>query len=245
MKRVYWSIADNNNLPYFKAMATSFKAIHPNEELVLFGQNEVRQTGDPDIFYRATPYFTKILMDQGYDEVCKLDADQIITGNLDHIWEGEFDLAGVFNSNPKEDVINPIRLLDINPFYYLNCGFVVMRSKEFVDHWLTLCTSDHFRNYQYREQDLLNIMVFYGNYKVKFLDESNKFHGLVSKGFWNKIELRGEKLVLPKGEFPQEDKEIVCIHVAGGNNPTKMRLGPYFKPEVLKYMEGLTGGSLR
>lgn len=251
MKRIFWSIADNNNIKYFEMMKNSFKKFNPNEELILFDQNAVMATGDKDIFYRATPYFTKRLMEQGYDEVCKLDADQIITSNLDHIFEGDFDLAGVFNSNPREDKVNPIRLWDINPFSYLNCGFVVMRSKEFVDHWLNLCMSDHFGNYQYREQDLLNIMVFYGNYKIKFLDQGSKWHGLISKSYWSQIikgiaegknHIAEEILLLPKNEeWPiDETKQIVCLHWAGGNQPNKMTdLNIRFSPEVAKYLQEL------
>ena len=236
MKRVFWSIADNNNLKYFEYLKNSFKKFHPNEELVLFGEEKIRATNDPNIFYRAAPYFSKRLMEEGYDCVVKMDADQIIAGRLDHIWEGDFDIGVVFNSNPREDKIYPIRLLDINPLRYVNCGLIVMKSKKFVDHWWKLCTSEHFNHFQYKEKDLLNIMVHFGDYKVRFLDDESKFHGLASKGYWNMIELRGDKLVLPANqEWNTRDYEIAVLHYAGGNNPKKWDdMNIRFKPEVAK-----------
>ena len=247
MKRVYFSIADNNNLVHYNKLLNSFKKFHPKEELLLVGEEQIKAVGDPNFFYRATPYIADQLFSQGYDEICKLDADQIITGNLDHIWEGDFDVAVVNNSNPREAKSYPVSVLNINPLAYVNCGFVVMKSKVFVKHWLGLCYSEHFPFYQMREQDFLNIMCFYmsepfnGPYKVKFLDHSDKWHGLISKQYWPNVELIDNKMVLKKNEeWPIDgDKTIVAIHFAGGNDPKKGNYRLYFKPEVIKYLDGL------
>lgn len=241
-KRIFWTISDQKNLEYFAKMQISFKKFHPKDELRLFDDLAIQATRDPLIFYRATPYFTKQLMEEGYDEVCKLDCDQLITGSLDHIWEEDFDVACVQNSNPREVKNYLVSVWDINPLDYINCGFVVMKNKGFVDHWWNLCSSYHFNSYQMREQDLLNIMVFYDNYKVKFLDKSNKWHGLVWKKYEPEVQLRDGKLILPKNnEWPKdEDKELVCWHVAGGNTPNKMNYRTKFQPEVVKFLDKLT-----
>jgi hypothetical protein len=157
----------------------------------------------------------------------------------------DYDVACVNNSNPRELKKLEILVWNINPLAYVNCGFVAMRNKEFIEHWLGLCYSEHFYYYRYREQDLLNILAFYGNYKVKLLDQGDSYYGLASKGYWNMIELRDGKLVLPKREeWPDQDKEIKVIHVAGGNDPMKMNLRPYFKEEVIKHLEKLIDGKL-
>lgn len=242
MKRVYWSIADSRNLKYFDYLKNSFLKFHPNEELILFGDEEIQLANDPLLFYRAAPYFTKKLMESGYDWVCKLDCDQIITASLNHIWEGGFDVAVVQNSNPREMKNYLVTVWDIDPLSYINCGLVVMKNKRFVDHWWRLCTSPHFDHYQMREQDLLNIMVFYGEYAVKFLDRFDKWHGLISKGYWAQIELRDNKLILPKNEeWPTDsDKEIICLHYAQGNTPNKWGdINIRFQPEVAKYLQAL------
>ena len=246
MKKAFFSIADNNNLPYYKMMEASLRKFDPITPLILIDEEKIKQLGDPHFFYRATPIIAKALF-KDYDVICKLDADQIITGNLDHIWEGDFDVAVVKNSNPREDKAYPVRLLDIHPFSYVNCGFVVMKSKAFVEQWLKLCMSDHFLNFQYKEQDLLNIMIFYfsepfgGPYKVRFLDDSNKWHGLISKQYAPMTKLVGGKIILPKNnEWPQDgDKQIIAYHWAGGNTPDKMRYSLIFPPDVAKYIDTL------
>lgn len=248
MKRAYYCIADSNNMKYFEMMKnslrkTNFKnddGIVTYDDLILFGDKDIKAANDPHIFYRATPYFAQKLFAAGYDEVCKLDADQIITGNLDSIWEGDYDVAVVNNSNPREVKEYPVSVWDIHPLSYVCAGMVVMKSKAFVDHWMQLCLSDHFMNYQMREQDLLNIMVFYGNYTVKFLDSSDSFYGLAGKGYGPNMIMLNGKLVLPKNdEWNKEDKFIKVYHWAGGNTPDKMNFRIVFSPEVVKYIETL------
>ena len=134
MKRAYFTIADNNNLKYYEMMKNSLKKF-TSDPLILIDQEKIQQLGDPHFFYRATPIIAKALF-KDYDMLCKLDCDQIITGNLDHIWEEDYDVAVVRNSNPREDAKYQVRLMDIHPFSYVNCGFVVMKSKAFVEHWL-------------------------------------------------------------------------------------------------------------
>lgn len=246
MRKTFFTIADRNNLKYYELLKNSLSKF-TDIPLKLIDEEKIKQLGDPHFFYRATPIIAKALFKQGYDEVCKLDCDQIILGNLDHIWEGDYDVAVVKNSNPREDKAYPIRLMDIHPFSYANCGFVFMKSEPFVEHWLKLCMSDHFQNFQFREQDLLNIMIFYmgetfgGPYKVKFLDDSDKWHGLVWKGYEPMVELRDGKCILPKNdEWNKEDKEVVCWHVAGGNRPNnKMNYRLRFNEQVANYIDSL------
>ena len=232
-------------MQYFDGLKNSL-AKFTKDPLILIDEAKINQLGDPNFFYRATPIIASGLL-RDYEAVCKLDVDQLILGNLDHIWEGEWDVAVVRNSNPREDKVYPVRLLDISPAKYANCGFVVMKSKKFVEHWLKLCMSAHFHNYQYREQDLLNIMIFYmgedfgGPYKVRHLDNSNKFHGLALKQYEPNVVLRDGKLILPKNEdYPtDEDKEIVCWHTAGGSISNKMNYKIRFSAEASKYIDGL------
>jgi hypothetical protein len=242
-KRCFFTIADSQNLKYYETLKKSLSKV-TDDKLILIDEEKIKQLGDPHFYYRATPIIAKALM-KTYDMVCKLDADQLILGDLSHIWKDtDFDAAVVKNSNPKEDEAYPIRLLDIHPHSYVNCGFVVLKSKAFVQHWLDLCMSPHFNNFQYREQDLLNIMVYYmsnefGPYKVKHLDDSNKWHGLVWKGYEPLVTHKGGKFMLPKGDWNKEDKEVVCWHVAGGNAPNKMNYRTKFQDNVVKEIDKL------
>ena len=236
-------VATMDHMGYFENLKNSLRKFHTEEELplALIGPEQLKDNPDKDFFYRATPILGRQFMDLGYDIVIKLDVDQIITGKLNHIWENvEYDVAVVQNSNPKEMATFPVSVWDIPPMAYVNCGFVVMKSRVFVEHWLDLCFSPHFNNYQMREQDLLNILVYYGKYTVKMLDNSSKWHGLISKGYWLDLKLKDDKLMLPKGEWPNdEDKEIVCLHWAGGNIPNKMNLNTQFKEDISKWLTKL------
>lgn len=236
--KVAFCPCDDGNLKYFEMMKNSLRKFHSEEDLPLKRFDNL--DNNPVFWYRATPLIAKDLL-RDYEVVLKLDADQIITGDLSHIWEGDFDVATVNNSNPREMKVYPVSVWDIHPLAYQNCGFVVMKSESFVNHWWKLCLSPHFQSYQMREQDLLNIIIFYGDYKVKRLDESNKWHGLVWKQYEPQVKLIDNKLILPKNnEWPQnEDKELVCWHVAGGNQPNKMNYRIRFQPDVVKFIDNL------
>jgi len=240
--RIAYTIADNNNLQYANMLENSLRKFHSEKELpfIVIGEDKIKATRDPKFFYRATPIIANDLLKE-YETVIKLDSDMIITGDISHVWEGDFDVATVQNGNPMESKAYPVGVWDITPGEYFNCGFVVMKSEKFVDHWAKLCFTRRFDNYQMREQDLLNIMCFYGDYKVRPLDIGEKWHGLVLKGYEPKVILKDDKLILPKGdEWPRDtDKEIVCWHVAGGNVPNKMNYRIRFNKEVAERIKWL------
>ena len=135
------------------------------------------------------------------------------------------------------DPAYPISLWDISGGinalgHYYNNGLVVLKSKEFVEHWYRLCMSRHFSNYQFREQDLLNILCSdYHNYKVKWLEEKD-FYGEQAKPYWVKAKLVGNKIMY-------EEHEIKIIHFGGGNIANKGNYRIKFQPDVIKRIEEL------
>src|SRR3990167_2117553 len=200
------------------------------------------------------PIFIKELLKE-YECVVRLDSDIFITCDISSFCEEDFDVAVAQNANPREIVDQnqmmgkSVSVWDIKPLEeYVNCGFVVCKSEEFVDHWLSLCTPER-QHYQFYEQDFLNIICYYGNYKVKFLDKQkdNKWWGLISKGYWSEIVIKDKKLFLPKKSGAEHDmwpidadKEIVCIHIEGGIYANKFEhLDTLFQPEVVKYLKFL------
>ena len=211
--------------------------------------------GTPLEMFYMTPWFAKPLF-KDYETVVRLDSDMIITGDISHVWEGDFDVAVVQNGNPREIAAQiggmgkVVQIWDIDALKdYVNCGFVVMKSEKFVDHWIKLCTPERRNTYQFYEQDFLNILCYYGNYKVRFLDkeENNKWHNLISKGYWSEIIIKDKKLILPKGSgtetdpWPEDkDKELIALHFAGGNQPNKFdHLETQFQPDVVVYLKFL------
>lgn len=225
-KRVAFCPADNNNLKFFEQLEKSLRKFHPEENLPLLRFDNT--TGDPNFWYRATPIVAKDLIKE-YETVIKLDADQIITGDISHLWrESEvFDVGTVLN-----DPTYPIQTWDIQP--YFNNGLVVLRNEEFINHWHRLCFSPHFDRYQFREQDLLNILCSdYLNYKIKCFDlTEKKIHGEFAKPLWPKAELKEDKIMIG-------DRQLCVIHFGGGNAPNKGNFRIKFQPEVVKRIEWL------
>jgi len=248
-KVVAFSIADEKNMPYFKKLEKSFHHFHPDIELKVVDGKELERIlkADPMFFYRATPVIAWNLMREGYETVVKIDADSIILGNLEHTWNGDFDVGVVNNSNPKEMSKYPVSVWNIHPISYLNCGYVVMKSPQFISHWLGLCASAHFDHYQFREQDLLNIMCFYmnnqvgGPYKIGLLDSADKAHGLITRGYEPQMILKKGKVILPANkEWNDKDKEVVIFHEAGGDKPNKFNFDTIFSEEVVEWVKKLT-----
>lgn len=247
MKAVFFTIADNNNLKWAKQLGNSLAKFHKDIPFKIIGQKELDENKDPAKFYRATPYYASKLLEE-YDLVIKIDADSIVTGSLDYVLNMPYDVATVYNWNRVDPPIyGEIGLATIAPQEYFNNGFVALRSKEFVKEWLRLCYSPHFDRMPYREQGFLNILAYYRNYEVVCLDDYNPltnysaWHGLRSKGEWNKIVIRDDKLILPKApnNYPEMDKEIKVIHWAGGNDQNKMNYRIYFNEDVIKRLDYL------
>lgn len=245
MKKVAFTIASKSDEVYAKGMINSLRKFHSEKELpvLVIGEQKLQEVlqKDPMFYYRATPIIARDLLRQGYDTIIKIDSDSVITSPVNHLWEFDADIGVVNNSNPREMKSYPVSVWNIHPLSYVNAGLVSMKSERFINHWFNLCNSVHFDFYQMKEQDLLNIMVFYMDFKVHFLDSGNKWNGLISKQYWPQVELRDKKLILPKNdEWPaQEDKQISVIHVAGGRIPDKFNFKIHFKDDVAKYLERL------
>lgn len=235
---VFFTIADKNNIEYANKMAKSLKKFHPDIPLKIYDQKELDSINDQHKFYRATPLFARELIKE-YGLVVKIDADSIVTGDLSNVLIDEgYDIGCVYNNNRVDP---PISIYDIPPKYYVNCGFVAMRSEEAIEHWWKLCQKPFFFMHKYREQDMLNILYHFGNYRTKMLDDGNDWYGLISKGEWLNLKRVDSHLVLPPTNgYPKETKTIKVLHVAGGNVPNKMNFHIRFKEDIAKYLEELT-----
>ena len=247
---IAFTICDDKNkwmLPYLE---NSLRKFHTPEELPLlvYGQKELDMIQDPAKFYKATPLFARKLIKE-YDLVLKLDVDQIIMGSLDFILKmKDYDIGTVLNINRVDPPrYGLVQVFDIPPHIYYNCGMVAMRNEEFVNHWFDLCNSYHFNQLQYKEQDLLNIMCHYGDYKVRCFDMPDKiynyfaWHGLVFKGEENKAILRNGKVIVPRGQdnYPDHDMEVKAWHSAGGGMEKKLNYRVFFNEELIKHIDYL------
>lgn len=247
MKIAFFTVCDQRNLPWAQALERSFKKFHKDIDFIIYGPDYCaeQQKADKEFFYRSCPMIGKQLLEK-YDLVFRIDADSVVCGELSELWsDTSWDFGAPLNLNTRDArQFGSVGVWNINPEIYLNCGLVGMRSKPFVNHWLKLCTSPFFGQYRYREQDLMNILYFYGDYRGKCFDNiNNKWWGLVSKDVWNGMELDENKNIVVR--FLQNEKEvhrkiIKIIHYGGGNSPQKMEHELFFPKPVAERLRELT-----
>jgi len=244
MKRVAFTIASQDYIKYAEMLQKSLRKFHKPKDLEfeIIGPEALKdRLIDPYFFYRATPIIALEYFDKGYEQVIKMDADQIVCGDLSASWDTTVDVSCVFNSNPRDFKAFPYSIWDIPGSQYLNCGYVVMNNKKFVNHWKTLCLGPHFLPYQMKEQDLLNIMCHYGDYTTNLLDMGDSFWGLSTKGYWQDIVVEKNKLILhPQEGYNKVSKWIKLLHWGGGNDPQKGNYHTKFSEEVIKWLDQIT-----
>ncbi len=251
-KAIVFTIADDNNIAYARGLENSFKKFHPNIPFIIITGKELNTyiKDDSQFFYRATPVIgEKYIKD--YELVLKIDSDSIITGSLDYVFDtDDYDIGTVINWNRVDpQTYGLINGWGILPIEYFNCGFVAMRSEKFIHHWRVLCASPQFERLRYKEQDLLNILCYYGNYNVRCFDHGDKlakmsaWWGLIAKGEWNKAILKGNIIIIPKGDgktpFPPHDMELKVIHFAGGKSGIKGNYRIIFTDDIIKRLDFL------
>lgn len=257
-----FTTADKNNFPYAVSMLRSFRKFHdwpmllvtdedrPEELAKLPKDIEIKDLkeylkNDPQFFFRQKPVIGEEYI-KDYELVLGLDCDQLILGDLSYILDTkDYDVGFVLNYNELDARdYGLIGFQGVLPIEYANCGLVAMRNEKFVHDWNVLCFSPQFERAQYREQDLLNAMIYYGNWNCRCFDHMDPpagmqaLWGIFGKTFWNRCELRDDKVILPKSDiekkFPDKDVEIKIAHLGGGAGAKKNNWSIYFSPEVME-----------
>ena len=251
---VFVTIADEKNKPYEVMLHNSFKKFHPGVDWYMVEGDELKGylKEDPMFFYRATPILGERFLKE-YDLVAKIDSDSIVVGDLSYIWNTtDYDIGTVINYNREDPKIyGLVQAQGILPIEYMNCGLVAMRSAKFAHEWTLNCFTKQFDRLQYKEQDLLNFMLYYGNWNVRCFDHGDgpanmhAWWGLISKGEWSHAILRNDEIIIPKDEgtppFPNKDIVLKVIHFAGGAGAIKMNYKTKFSEEVVKRLDYLVG----
>lgn len=203
---------------------------------------------DQMFYYRQKPILSEQLLDE-YELVVGFDSDQIVLGDLSYLLETyDFDIATVINWNRHDPPIYgfvELARIGIAPVEYFNCGLVALRSKKFAHIWRVNCFSAQFDRMQYKEQDILNVMCYFGNWNVRCLDhpdivsktQNRAWWGIIGKAEWNKAERVGDTIIVRKGEgdqpFPPEDTEIKLLHLGGGSGVAKDNWSLYCSQPLL------------
>lgn len=247
---IAFTIADANNIEYAHMLEKTIRKFHTAEELpfhIVEGDELKKYTDDyKEFFYRATPIVAQKYIDE-YETVIKMDSDMLCLGNLDYLFTtNDFEIGCVLNINRVDPArYGTVSIQGVIPQEYFNCGLVVMKSKQFIDHWFELCKSKYFINFQYREQDLLNILCHFGQYSVRCLDyydvprKQNNFWGLIFKGEESKAILRDGQVILPKGKdnYPDREAVIKIWHTAGPEKKLNYKI--FFNEELITHINKL------
>ncbi len=204
---------------------------------------------DPAFFFRQKPILAEPLLDD-YELVVGFDTDMLIVGDLNFVLDSQdYDVGVAYNWNRFDQQFYPaVELIRIGiaPAEYFNAGFVAMRSKKFVHNWLVDCFSPQFDRMQYREQDILNILCYYGNYNVRCFDlpetkteQGMKFgwYGLMWKGEGNRAFVKDKKIYVEKGlgdtPYPPETVQLHIVSLGGGHGAIKDNWAAFFPLEIM------------
>ena len=232
---IFYVIVSDN---YFEQVGTpklisSFSKFHPDISLKIFRQAEINQTfaENPWINWDlAKATFGKKLASD-YKLVVNLDADQIVTGELNEIFKEEWEIASVMNNNEYD-----LKATRFNvPWQcYVNAGLIASRNKDFWDLWEKE-TMRYGMTTGFREQDVLNDIFWSGRYTYRVLDalDQNVYYGTSTRGQWDKMYMEGDKLML-------NNKQVKIIHSAGGHYLPKLDFEKWnLNPQVLERLNFL------
>lgn len=249
-KIIAFTVYDKKNAAYAEKLQKSFHHFHPDIPLRMFNDTEIRKAKDPDIFYKQKPYFADKLFREGYDVVLGLDADMIVLGKLDYLFDTKgYDVGTVLNYNPVDfKIMGPITVQGVHFTEYYNAGLVLMRNHAFVKQWLRLCQSKYFARFQFREQDLLNILAHFGTFQVKCFDDADPhinhyaWHGVLGAHETSKTVMENGEVVIKasKDGFPTHDIQFKVWHPAGGQTEyDKLNYRTAFPEEVVEHINNI------
>lgn len=208
MKTVFFTIVDDKH--YYPEgthiMVNSFKKFHPDIDLVVYRQDMIDKVfKEKEInFYQAKPTFARLLADE-YDLVVNIDADHVITGRLDEILKGDYDVGAPWNFNDYENS----SFENITDEMYLQAGIVASTSKFFWEYWET--ANKDAMKYKRRENDILNLIVYnqLPEINLKIFDKDKDYYGCKSLGREPQFYIENDKLMC-RGE------QILAYHFARG-----------------------------
>lgn len=229
MKPVVYTIV--NDRYYYPVGTTifinSFKKWHPDIPLVVFRQDMIDKIFKEKKldFYNAKPSFAKLLIDK-YDLIVNIDADTVITGPLDGVFEDDYDIGSVWNYNDYENS----SFENITDTMYLQGGFIASRCKEFWDVWEE--ENKKARMYKRRENDVMNLVAYnkFPGYILKIFDKEKDYYGCKSLGREPEFYIENDMLMC------REERVRAYHHARGGHLPKLDFPNMPFKEEVKLWM---------
>jgi hypothetical protein len=180
-------------------------------------------------FYNAKPTFAKLLTDK-YDLVVNIDSDHVITGRMEAILEGNYDVACPTNLNDYENA----SFDNITNEMYLQGGLVASTSKTFWDTWEKQNRLADL--YIRKENDVMNKVIYDNKFKLKILDKDYGYYGCKSLNREGEFYLEGKKVMCRK-------EQVFAYHHAKGAVFPKLNFDKMgFSREVRDYLWYISTG---
>src|SRR3990167_2119309 len=209
---------------YCQKMVNSFKKFH-DEEMVVF------RGGD----WQDGNSYGQLGSRVDDDRVMRIDADCIICDKLEV--DGDYEIGGVLNFTDNflddnnlrdQSIIAGIKYKD-----YITAGVIVGNRRFWKEY------SDKSDKFALRlplwENDVLNLIYYYGDFKTKILDNDNETWGNKTIENYHDLYLEGDKIKF-------RGKTVKILHWAGGSGVKKLNYRDYNAPEeVCKRLDYLTG----
>ena len=269
-----WCTDDYVERVGLKKLQNSLKYFHPDVPHYVYTTEDVTRARETysdftdlhQCMIPVQPIERKLI--EKYDIVIHIDADSTVTGSLDEILEGDYEVACVRNNSdhgtagchPGESIYDPYLKNVIQWQDFVNAGLIASTKADFWTDWFG-ANKLNAKNHAGHEQDVLNCMLNSGRYKAKLLDPlgSNVSYG-VSNAWgpftprehnvirhwdsWTGAFMKDEKLYIPN--IHGTPVEVKVLHVAGGCNAPHMKQDHKqygFSDEVLKYIDKVTADS--
>jgi len=248
-KIAFCTYVSDDKIVYFGLlkMLSSFKKFHPDIPIYVLTNkhifNEIRKFPIFNSFYYLNPLMSITLADK-YETVVHIDADCIVTDRLEEILQCDYDVAIVRNNSDfKTAGMGPPETANglIDVFKYANCGLIASTKKEFWEDWIqenVKCIN----KYRQHEQDIANILLSQGKYKIKILDsiDNNLYYG-VANAYGSHTHWDSWKHIIigDNNKLYLNNKLIKVLHHAGGFVNEKLNLDDLFSHEVSRYLKDL------
>lgn len=248
MKTCFFTILQDSYKNYsgieYNLFEKSFKHFHPDIPLFVVGDKEIAELRrlTPDLNLHRIKASAAKLFYNDYDLVVCIDADHFIFDRLDEILIGDFDVAAPSNFNFMSNVGLKLESHGNNIYKvvpeqkYIQAGLIASTSKSFWDTYEKVCIK-HADYMTCRDNDILNLVIEFGNFNFKLLDGGWTPNDVNRKSYYGCSSLNLERECTLINNIPHiRGIPLKCYHVARGGFQTKPKFDQLFNEEVVTWL---------
>lgn len=235
---VYTFISENYyhgiGLPVF---VNSFKHFHPDIPLVVFrGPTVARVFAEQGLNWLiAKAAFARRLTAE-YDLVVNMDADHVITGYMEAVFDRDYDIGAPWNFNDYQNAT----YANISFQMYLQGGLIGSRSPRFWEIY-DKASRDHWRDHGSHENNTLN-MLWYNDPETMAMrrlvyDRERDYYGCKALN-------REPEFYIEKGALLCRGERVLAYHHAKGGHaiPKLVFDRMNFSPAVTAWLKEISSG---